>query len=167
MKINTELERLLRTEQNRPQTQKAGIPEGEGFEDLLARGLARPGTAQAADPQALRALADPLRLANLDVMNLAGLSGAEETDGDPFASLGGGIENALLGFDSYAASLDSSSLKDAWSALQALDGSVAALRQDLGRLPRPDPGLESMVNELEVLTATEKFKFNRGDYLPA
>lgn len=170
MKINEELERLLGTEAFRQQTRKVGNSGGEGFDSLLAQQLAEPGAARGTDPQMLRALGDPLRLANLDVMNLGGLQAADgDATGDQalLEALSGGIAGTLDGLDKYAAGLrdtSSTGLRDAWNALEALDGTIAGLRQDMGKLSQPDAELESMVNELEVLAATEKFKFNRGDY---
>jgi hypothetical protein len=35
----------------------------------------------------------------------------------------------------------------------------------LAQNPNPGEGLETMVEELDILATTEEFKFNRGDYL--
>lgn len=173
MKINEELERLLGTEAFRQRTRTVGNSGGDGFESLLARQLT-PGAQSGADnPDLLRALGDPLRLANLDVMTLGGLNAAENTpgaNGDEalLESLTSGLASGLDGLDGYAAGLgdqSSDGLRRAWNALENLDGTIAGLRQDLGRLSQPNAELESMLNELEVLATTEKFKFNRGDYL--
>lgn len=169
MKINEELERLLGTEAFRQQPRTVGSSGGDGFEDLLARQLAQ--GQQTDNTDLLRALSDPLRLANLDVMTLGGLNAAEnpgDQDSALLESLTAGLALGLDGLDSYAAGLgdqSSDGLRRAWNALESLDGTIAGMRQDLGRLSQPNAELESMLNELEVLAATEKFKFNRGDYL--
>lgn len=173
MKINEELERLLGTEAFRQQTRTVGNSGGEGFESLLTRQMARTGQSGESNPDLLRALGDPLRLANLDVMTLSGMDAAQNTPGASgdealLESLTSGLSSGLNGLDRYAAGLrDASSdgLRQAWNALESLDGTIADLRQDMGRLSQPNAEMESMLNELEILAATEKFKFNRGDYL--
>ena len=40
---------------------------------------------------------------------------------------------------------------------------MTRLREDTAGVRGKNPGLDSLLNELEVLTATEIFKFNRGD----
>lgn len=169
MKINEELERLLGTEAFRQQPRTVGSSGGDGFEELLTRQLMQGEQKDNAD--LLRALSDPLRLTNLDVMTLGGLNAAEnpgDQDSALLESLTAGLAQGLDGLDSYAAGLgdrSSDGLRRAWNALENLDGAIAGMRQDLGRLSQPNAELESMLNELEVLATTEKFKFNRGDYL--
>ena len=71
-------------------------------------------------------------------------------------------------WDSYVNALGSSgqggSLREAYSLLQGIDGQVAALKTNTAAVRGQNTGLDSLVNELDVMTATEKFKFNRGDY---
>lgn len=174
MKINEELERLLSTEQYRQQARSSGGAVGGDFEGLLAQQIDR-GSAQGtigagADPESLRVLADPMRLANISLATLSGVDNAEsaesaDSDGALIGALTGGLSETLAGFDKYATSLNGSSLKDAWGALSALENNIKGMRQDMGKLSQPDAELDSMLNEMEVLAATEKFKFGRGDYL--
>ena len=71
----------------------------------------------------------------------------------------------LEAWDQYAASLsDGGSQKNAWTQLLGMDDQVRALRGSLGGLGESNPALENIVNELEIMAATEKFKLNRGDY---
>ncbi len=56
------------------------------------------------------------------------------------------------------------SLRDAYALLQGIDGQVNALKENTAGLRGQNPGLDTLVNNLEVLATTEKFKFNRGDY---
>lgn len=171
MNINTELERLRATEQLQREAGGAAAqsaPAGD-FGALLARQMER-GTGAGPTPDALRALGDPLRLANLDVMTLGDFDGADQhaTDDSLVETLTGGLNTTLASMDRYAAKLSGQSadaLKSAYGELNALDSSLAELRKNLGRLSRPEPELEGMVNELEVLAATERIKFDRGDYL--
>ncbi|MDE5833592.1 MAG: hypothetical protein K2H64_11575 [Desulfovibrio sp.] len=70
-------------------------------------------------------------------------------------------------WDEYARILggasSDASLRDAWSALEGLDSNIANLRAN--PLAGSNAALDGLINELEVMAAAEKFKFNRGDYL--
>lgn len=76
---------------------------------------------------------------------------------------------ALNTWDSYVGALGKTgqqgSLREAYGFLQGLDGQVAALKQGAMPVQGKNPGLDSLVQELEVMATTEKFKFNRGDYV--
>ncbi len=170
MKINNdELERVLLARQlQQPRASGLKSSDGQGFEGILAKQMGE-STASGASSASLglEALAGSARLASL---NLAVMSGSESLDanGDDasLALLDENLAGLLDGLDGYAQNLGgTASVKDAWSALSGLDQSLAEARQTLGRLSKPDPTLESMVKELEILSATEKFKINRGDYL--
>lgn len=171
MNINTELERLRATEQLQREAGGSAVQSApaEDFGALLARQMER-GTNSGPSPDALRALGDPLRLANLDVMTLGDFDGAERNTADDglVEALTGGLNMTLGSIDRYASMLsdrNADTLKSAYGELDALDSSLAELRKNLGRLSRAEPALEGMVNELEVLAATERIKFDRGDYL--
>lgn len=73
----------------------------------------------------------------------------------------GQVESILDKWDAYAANLANpqAGLKSAHGALDEIEKEVAAIKE--GNL---DSGLQTIVNELETLAATERFKFNRGDY---
>lgn len=100
------------------------------------------------------------------------LGSTEESQADPDLAV---LEQAFIQasgtldlWETYAKTLGSngasSSLKDAFAMLQGIDSQVSQIRQDTASVRGKNPGLDSLLNELEVLTATEKFKFNRGDY---
>ncbi|MDE7064829.1 MAG: hypothetical protein K2O70_05075 [Desulfovibrionaceae bacterium] len=75
---------------------------------------------------------------------------------------------ALDMWDSYADALGDSGtadLRQAYSLLQGLDSQLVTLRQSAQSVLGQNPELADIVNDLEVMTATEKFKFNRGDYI--
>lgn len=77
--------------------------------------------------------------------------------------------SALDTWDSYVGALGKTgqqgSLREAYGFLQGLDGQVAALKQGAQPVQGKNSGLDSLVQELEVMATTEKFKFNRGDYV--
>ncbi len=56
-------------------------------------------------------------------------------------------------------------LKSVYSLLQNMGSELKGLRQSMPDLAERNGNLDSLLNELEVLTTTENFKFNRGDYL--
>ncbi len=82
----------------------------------------------------------------------------------PGATVAGQVESILDKWDNYAATLagPQSGLKSAYGTLDEIAGEVAAIKQGQ---PNLDPGLKTIVDELETLTAAEQFKFNRGDYI--
>ncbi|SHN69194.1 hypothetical protein [Desulfovibrio litoralis] len=78
-----------------------------------------------------------------------------------------GVNDLIDGFERYTNSLNnnSESLKNAHSLLQDLSNGVKTLRLDTQNLSTKNPSMENILNELDVLATTERFKFNRGDYL--
>ena len=56
------------------------------------------------------------------------------------------------------------SLKAVYNILDTISQKAQELKGMLGEIGN-NPVLAGIVNELEVMSATEKFKFNRGDYL--
>ena len=81
------------------------------------------------------------------------------------------VENLLDKWDSYAqnlqgaqASSGTANLKQAYGVLDDIAGTVQKLRSDNPDLGTKNPALSGMVSELEVMTVTERIKFNRGDY---
>ncbi len=65
--------------------------------------------------------------------------------------------------DQLAAGSGGDSLKQAYGVLENIETGVKQLKDDLPS--DANTGLGSLVNELEVMTVTEKIKFNRGDYI--
>ena len=56
-------------------------------------------------------------------------------------------------------------LKSAYGLLRDLDGQIDGFKSRYPTAGQDMPELAAMLNELDVLAATEKFKLNRGDYL--
>ena len=71
--------------------------------------------------------------------------------------------------DSYAktlgSSVDGGSLREAYALLEGINSQVAQLRESTDGVRGKNSGLDSLLNELEVMAAAEQFKFNRGDYI--
>lgn len=169
MEISTEqLEALLRQQEQQATAARRQADTSDGFEALLAQQLG--GGAELAN--AAGGLLPP-GAAQAGLISQMLLNGAEqEQTRDPdaeilqeaFAQASGTLDL----WDSYAKTLGSSadggSLRDAYALLQGIDSQVARIRQNTVGVRGKNPGFDSLLNELEVMTATEKFKLNRGDY---
>ncbi|QJB56372.1 hypothetical protein [Pseudodesulfovibrio sp. zrk46] len=132
---------------------KANAP-GQAFGDILNQEVSKTGTPQAAAHIAPPPIVNPLIAAEA----------AAPVSSNTGAAATGQVESILDKWDSYAATLANpeAGLKSASGALDEIASDVAALKEGNANL---DPGLKSIVDELETLTAAERFKFNRGDYI--
>lgn len=142
------------------QKQKAGA---EVFGDILAQEIKQ---AQGVTSEASIIASQQNIAANLGAM---GASPAQTSEALNLslqeASLQ--VEGLFADMESYASQLRSNStesLRDAYAVLHNMSESIAQLKSDSSGLNK-SPELAALVNELDVLTTTEMFKFNRGDYL--
>ena len=137
---------------------KAIPAEGRDFENMLARQLEqKAGGVNAPDlPIAGLKGIDPLLLVDQVEPYEAGL----------LSGLVSQTDDLLDAWGQYVAILGSgeASAKSVWAMLTGMDARVQDLRAGMDKLGAQGQGLGAVINELEVLTATEKFKFNRGDY---
>jgi len=163
MKVRIEqLKALLQQEQAVPKPQ----PRGEGFEAVFAKELRQPG----GDAQAI--LPPPLG-AQAGVVSQMLLGAPEEAESaDPFEeALRQSFQQASGLLDSMNAYVDALSargadgnLKAIYPLLEGLERQMGVMKQGAAPLEAKHAGLAGLMNELEVLMTTEKFKFNRGDY---
>lgn len=168
MKINNEqLDALLRQQDQaagavRKQPGKVG-----GFAAALAEqlGIGSGSGAPAAaplPPGAQAGLISQMLLGNAE--ETSALSPDEALLQEAFNQASGTLDL----WDSYVDALGKpaagGSLREVYSLLQGIDGKVAELKQGTAGVRGQNPGFDSLLNELEIMTATEKFKFNRGDY---
>lgn len=56
-------------------------------------------------------------------------------------------------------------LRQGYALLTDIRNNIQTVKEDLAQKPGLGAGLHSMVEELDILTTTEEFKFNRGDYV--
>ncbi len=81
----------------------------------------------------------------------------------------GQTSRALDMLDLYAQKLRAPSndgnLRDAYALLEGIEAQVSTLKANNKQTLEQNPDLADLVNELEILSTTEKFKFNRGDYM--
>jgi hypothetical protein len=73
------------------------------------------------------------------------------------------LDSLLSEWENYAGKLSGAGLKEAYGVLDGIDAGVKELK---ARHPDMEstPELKSMVDEIEVMAATERIKFARGDY---
>lgn len=160
MKIRNEHLEQLREEQQIRRKQPDNAGKSGKFGDLLAKEMDKASGASEQVPVAR--LGTDLRF---DTRAEGNSMGAAATDGKVMENM-----DALLNqWEKYAQSLESPAkrthLREAYSVLEGISQAVSELKQDMPKLAADNPSLESMVNELEILTVTETFKFNRGDYM--
>ena len=169
MKVtNDQLEALLRQQSQSSSTSRTQTAQGGGFEAALTEQLGlENAVATSAFPTAASGQATQ---ASMISQMLLGTTQTESTDidEDVIQSAFSQASGTLDMWDSYVNALGSSgqggSLREAYSLLQGIDGQVSALKTNTAAVRGRNTGLDSLVNELDVMTATEKFKFNRGDY---
>ena len=176
MKINSEqLAALLRQQEQPAGTAHKAAGQGAGFEAALAEQLGLGGTGLAPSAGAASGgqsmQAAQASQASMISQMLLGVTG-ESDDVNPhedvlheaFSQASGTLDM----WDSYVSTLGNAgkggSLREAYTLLQGIDGQVNALKENTAGLRGQNPGLDTLMNNLEVLAATEKFKFNRGDY---
>lgn len=131
---------------------------GQAFGDVLNQEVARGDQPAATQGVVPPPIVNPLIAAST-------VQSVQAVDNEA-ASVVGQVETILDKWDSYAATLDSDEgLKSAYGTLDEIADEVAALKEEQPDLAVSNPGLQAIVDELETMTATEQFKFNRGDYV--
>ena len=174
MKINSELERVLLGEQTKLQKKPASPDNsaaktfGSFFENELdVTSGAQAQTASSSSTAQANSLSNPL---NLSTDRLASSTGAQAStapmnEKSVVESLVSGIQNMVEEMDTYSSSVQNATgLKQAWANLSTMSQNIGAMQKDYAKLSNPNPSMGSMLNSLEVLTVTETYKFNRGDY---
>ncbi len=79
------------------------------------------------------------------------------------------IDNVLSKWENYAQTLQTQDqdegLRQAYGVLENIEQDIEGLKETVPNLAEENSDLQDMVDELEILTVTEKIKFNRGDYI--
>lgn len=162
MNIRTEQLDALRRQQE--YTASKSAPEkGNSFADALARQL----STSTEDIQQKISVPPPGTQIGVIGEMLIGSAG-NTSGGATVETVMQQTSGALDMWDSYADALSKSGttdLRQAYSLLQGLDSQLTALKESAQPVLGQHPELANIVNDLEVMTATEKFKFNRGDYI--
>ncbi|MBQ3058840.1 MAG: hypothetical protein IJD16_00785 [Desulfovibrio sp.] len=169
MNITTEQMEALLLRQSQ---QAGGLPRQSGqsgsFEALLARQMNDEADASAVSGAFLTPGTAQSGLISQMLLQSSEQSRAADADTQVLQAAFDQASGTLELWDDYARALSSSgqetSLRDAYAMLEGIESQVSRLRQDTDSLRGRNPGFDSLLNELEVMTVTEKFKFNRGDY---
>jgi hypothetical protein len=79
------------------------------------------------------------------------------------------LDTLMNEWEEYAARLQEPSaslnLRQANGVLEHIERGVASIKDRYPGLGDEAPGLQAVVDEMEILAVTERIKFNRGDYL--
>lgn len=164
MEINTQqLDALLHVQEQQAQLTRPNTP-APGFDALLNQQLLENANG---DPRLVTPGSGDAAI--IGDMLLGGVDSANAVDPDT-AVLQAAFQEAsgaLDLWDTYAQALGRSSsdtaLKDAYAILQGIDSRISQLKAN--PLAGNNAAFDGVLNELEILATTEKFKFNRGDYL--
>ncbi|MDR2051400.1 MAG: hypothetical protein LBQ63_06485 [Deltaproteobacteria bacterium] len=137
----------------------------EEFEALLAKELRQSQESHAggltrSPGQEAAALAMRIRAAQEFGVNLESESAVKE---DSFERVNALLDKLSLYADSLGRD-QSANLKDLHGMLNGVGTEIASLKRDLPPA-QEEAALGELLNELEVLAATERFKFDRGDYI--
>lgn len=167
MEIDTRQIDALRIQQEQGAAGQVQRKPGASFEDVLMEELgAQDGGAGASLP--LPPGGPHASLISELLLNGAGEAAAASPEEAVMQAAFADASGALDMWDAYARAVDSGqegALRQAFGLLQGIDRQVAGIRQSTAGLRGANPGLDGLLNELEVLSATEHVKFNRGDYL--
>ncbi len=132
--------------------------EGGGFGELLAREMDEGATAT--DVGGVKPL-------GVNSLLLAQVPAVEQPQAEH--TIMDSLDSLLNEWEEYAGQLEaqgaSPDLKDAYRKLSQIGGEIERLKAENPDMAQRNPGLKSLVDELEVLSVTETFKFNRGDYI--
>jgi hypothetical protein len=156
-------------QQSPQQTQKKLPGSTENFDDIFQNAL---GTQTPQDTSPMTTSLVP-RSEQADMISKMLLHPLNQNNGEASSEtlLQDTIANAsgtLDLWDSYARTLGSASgnngLRDAYSILENIGNQVSQLKTRAASLKSNDFGLNSLINELDIMATTERIKFNRGDY---
>ncbi|EPR44659.1 hypothetical protein dsx2_1287 [Desulfovibrio sp. X2] len=158
MKITNDPVSAVEQQQAEQKTQRANQGSGS-FGDLLAQELSGE-TVSTQDAAATPPL-------GINPLLLASAPAVEQTQAEP--QVMESLDNIMSDWEDYAGKLDANSdgseLKEAYSKLEHIGGEIERLKAENPNMAETNPGLKSVVDEMEILNVTETYKFNRGDYI--
>lgn len=162
MEINTQnMEALLHLQEQQAQLPRKQNGQTNGFDALLERQISAQTAGLVPDNTLARTpgMFAPVMLEPTEDANTL------DADSSVLMEAFNQASGTLDLWDNYRQVLNSSNtnLRDAWGVLQSIDSQVSQMRNNPALSQNHE--LDSLLNELEILTATEKFKFNRGDYI--
>lgn len=100
------------------------------------------------------------------VMALNNTESINSIKNDELLSLSEQTDNLLLSWDNYSTALEKGvSIHDAWDMISSIENQVTSLQGNLAKTESSNQELDSIANELSIMTTVEKIKINRGDYM--
>lgn len=161
MKIRTDYSTQMQEQQRVRSTE-----ETRKFGEMLAQEVQKSSSEQSENVASLTKGAGVLGAGSLAAVEGASpLESLSETEQKVMEN----IDGVLSKWENYAQSLSTplaeESLKQAYDMLESIQTDVERIKAATPDLGNQNPSLKSMVDELEIMTVTEQFKFNRGDYL--
>ena len=165
-----QMDELLRiqAQQQTARTQHPASTSAQPFEALFSQALHSQQQAAAPMPGLMPQGAGQAEMISQMLLNPIEPSQQVDATSDLLQSAFDSASGTLDLWDNYAKTLGSStegsSLRNAYSILESIDNQVAQLKSQTAELGHQNSGLNALINELEIMTTTEKIKFNRGDY---
>lgn len=164
MKItNDELDALRQQEQTKSTT----TSEAGNFEEVLAQQMG--GDSSASDVEGLGAPPPGAKTLGIgSMLQVENLSETQETVPTEREVMDN-IDNLLSQWENYAQTLQTQDqdegLRQAYGVLENIEQDIEGLKETVPNLAQENSDLQDVVDELEIMTVTEKIKFNRGDYI--
>lgn len=77
------------------------------------------------------------------------------------------MDSLLSQWENYSQTIGTphGNLRDGYTQLAAIRENIQEVKGHMAHSPAHETMLQSILEELDILTTTEEFKFNRGDYL--
>ncbi|MBQ7617532.1 MAG: hypothetical protein IJS50_01530 [Desulfovibrio sp.] len=172
MEIETQhMEELLRiqNQQAAQNTRSQNANNPAQFESLLAEALNSQNGSQAASLDGVVSpRTEQAAMISQMLLNPIDQNNGQATDSEIVQYAFDSASGTLDLWDSYTRTIrtssDHNSLRDAYSILESIGSQVEQLKTNTASLKNPAPGLNSIINQLDVMATTERVKFNRGDY---
>ncbi len=169
MNIRTQnIEALLsQQELQAKKSSSAKSGSGAGFAEAFAEQAALGGAVQSAQQQSTAIgvqtnLVQQMLLQNVESVSASGDSASTQKVVDQ-------VSDNLDMWESYAEQLQTpggqGNLRNAHTLLAGIESQVSSLKESSQDTLKQNPELASIVNQLEVMSVTERIKFNRGDYI--
>ena len=162
MKINTEL--LKAVQEQEINKNKSPEQAKQDFKQVLEKNMSSEQDANKNQKSAAQ-MPGPNQLAALHAQIQTNSTSSVQSESIE-SSMREKIDQVLSKWENYSQQLQSGdkSLKSSFNTLEEISENVRNLQSELSESSQQDQGIKSILDELEIMTVTEKVKFNRGDY---
>ncbi len=162
MKINTEL--LKAVQEQEINKNKSPEQAKQDFKQVLEKNMSSEQDANKNQKSAAQ-MPGPNQLAALHAQIQTNSTSSVQSEGID-SNMREKIDQVLSQWEKYSQQLQSgeNGLKSSFSTLEDISENVRKLQKDLSENSKEGQGIKSILNELEIMTVTERVKLNRGDY---